>query len=86
MPQSINAERLILVTGATGNQGSAIARHLLQRGNFKVRALVRDPNKPASLALEQAGAELYSKRFNFRSRTHEIKAYQSASSRHRWRF
>ena len=58
MPQSINAERVILVTGATGNQGSAIARHLLQRGNFKVRALVRDPNKPASLALEQAGAEL----------------------------
>lgn len=58
MPQSINAERLILVTGATGNQGSAIARHLLQRGNFKVRALVRDPNKPASLALQQAGAEL----------------------------
>jgi len=58
MPELINAERLILVTGATGNQGSAIARHLLQRGNFKVRALVRDPNKPASLALEQAGAEL----------------------------
>ncbi|MBD1895870.1 NmrA/HSCARG family protein [Coleofasciculus sp. FACHB-129] len=58
MPQSINAERLILVTGSTGNQGSAIARHLLQRGNFKVRALVRDPNKPASLALQQAGAEL----------------------------
>jgi uncharacterized protein YbjT (DUF2867 family) len=58
MPQSINAERLILVTGATGNQGSAIARHLLQRSNFKVRALVRDPNKPAAQALEQAGAEL----------------------------
>ncbi|MBD1864944.1 MULTISPECIES: NmrA/HSCARG family protein [Trichocoleus] len=58
MSQSINTERLILVTGATGNQGSAIARHLLQRGNFKVRALVRDPNKPASLALQQAGAEL----------------------------
>jgi uncharacterized protein YbjT (DUF2867 family) len=58
MTQSISAERLIVVTGATGNQGSAIARHLLQRGNFKVRALVRDPNKPASLALQQAGAEL----------------------------
>ncbi|MBD3884936.1 NmrA/HSCARG family protein [Phormidium tenue FACHB-886] len=58
MTQSINAERLILVTGATGNQGSAIARHLLQRGNFKVRALVRDPNKPAAQALQQAGAEL----------------------------
>lgn len=58
MPQSINAERLILVTGATGNQGSAIARHLLQRGNFKVRALVRDPNKSAAQALQQAGVEL----------------------------
>jgi uncharacterized protein YbjT (DUF2867 family) len=58
MPQSINAERIILVTGATGNQGSAIAHHLLQRSNFKVRALVRDPNKPAAQALEQAGAEL----------------------------
>jgi len=55
---SINAERLILVTGATGNQGNAIAHHLLQRGNFKVRVLVRDPNKPAALALQQAGAEL----------------------------
>ncbi|MBD2034245.1 NmrA/HSCARG family protein [Leptolyngbya sp. FACHB-321] len=58
MTQSSNTERLILVTGATGNQGSAIARHLLQRGNFKVRALVRDSNKPAAQALQQAGAEL----------------------------
>lgn len=55
---STHAERLILVTGATGNQGNAIAHHLLQRGNFKVRALVRDPNKPAAQALKQAGAEL----------------------------
>nr|MBA3924067.1 NmrA family NAD(P)-binding protein [Nostocaceae cyanobacterium] len=58
MTQQTNAERLILVTGATGNQGGAIARHLLQRGNFPVRALVRDENKPAAQALKQAGAEL----------------------------
>lgn len=58
MIQQVNAERLILVTGATGNQGGAVARHLLQRGNFKVRALVRDPNKPTAKALQQAGAEL----------------------------
>jgi uncharacterized protein YbjT (DUF2867 family) len=58
MTQSTTAERSILVTGATGNQGGAIARHLLQRGNFKVRAFVRDPNKPAAQALKQAGAEL----------------------------
>ena len=58
MTQQINAERLILVTGATGNQGGAVARHLLQRRDFRVRAFVRDPNKPAAQALQQAGAEL----------------------------
>lgn len=52
-----NSNQTILVTGATGNQGGAIARHLLQRG-FTVRAFVRDPNKPAAQALKQAGAEL----------------------------
>ncbi len=67
MTQSINAQRLILVTGATGNQGGAIARHLLQRGNFKVRAFVRDPNKPAAQALQQAGAELVIGEFSDRA-------------------
>lgn len=57
MTQQTNA-KTILVTGATGNQGGAVARHLLQRGNFAVRAFVRDPNKPAAQALQQVGAEL----------------------------
>ncbi|MGP3915739.1 NmrA family NAD(P)-binding protein [Nonomuraea sp. 10N515B] len=35
--------RTILVTGATGNQGGAVARELLARG-WSVRALVRDPD------------------------------------------
>lgn len=46
-----SSHHTILVTGATGNQGGAIARHLLQRG-FTVRALVRDQNKPAAQALK----------------------------------
>jgi uncharacterized protein YbjT (DUF2867 family) len=58
MTQQTTAERIILVTGATGNQGGAVARNLLQRGYFKVRAFVRDPNKPSAKALQQAGAEL----------------------------
>ncbi|RCJ39621.1 NmrA family protein [Nostoc minutum NIES-26] len=58
MTQQTTTERIILVTGATGNQGGAVARHLLKRGNFKVRAFVRDPNKPPAQALQQAGAEL----------------------------
>jgi uncharacterized protein YbjT (DUF2867 family) len=35
-----------------------IARHLLRRGKFKVRAMVRDENKPAAQALKRLGAEL----------------------------
>jgi uncharacterized protein YbjT (DUF2867 family) len=52
-----NAEHLILVTGATGNQGGAVARSLLDRG-FRVRALTRDPQKPEAQALTEQGAEV----------------------------
>lgn len=47
----------ILVTGATGTQGGAVARALLERGSA-VRALVRDAAAPAARALEAAGAAL----------------------------
>jgi uncharacterized protein YbjT (DUF2867 family) len=67
MTQQTIAEQIILVTGATGNQGGAVARHLLKRGNFKVRAFVRDPNKPAAQALQQAGAELVAGDFSDRA-------------------
>jgi uncharacterized protein YbjT (DUF2867 family) len=50
-------ELTILVTGGTGRQGGAAARHLLEDG-WRVRALVRDPGKPASLALARAKCEL----------------------------
>ncbi len=49
--------KAILVTGATGQQGGAVARHLLKSG-WKVLALVRDPNKDSAQALAQEGAEL----------------------------
>jgi uncharacterized protein YbjT (DUF2867 family) len=48
----------ILVTGATGHQGGAAARHLLADG-WHVRAFVRDPGKPAARTLAEAGAELF---------------------------
>lgn len=51
------SELCILVTGGTGHQGGAVARHLLKDG-WRVRALVRDPEKPAALALQKAGADL----------------------------
>lgn len=47
----------VLVAGATGNQGGAVARRLLTAGR-QVQALVRDPSKPAAQALATDGAEL----------------------------
>ena len=52
-----NDKRLVLVSGATGNQGGAVARSLLDRG-FRIRALTRDPNKPLAKALAERGAEV----------------------------
>ena len=49
--------RLVLVTGATGQQGRAVARNLLGRG-FGVRALTRDPEKPEAKVLAERGAEV----------------------------
>lgn len=53
----MNTDKLIAVAGATGQQGGATTRHLLERG-FRVRALTRDPNSERSLKLQAAGAEV----------------------------
>lgn len=47
----------VLVTGATGRQGGAVARALLAAG-VPVRALVRDPDAPRAKAVEALGVEL----------------------------
>jgi uncharacterized protein YbjT (DUF2867 family) len=49
--------KIILVTGATGRQGGAAARHLLANG-WRVRAPVRNLDTPAAEALHQDGAEV----------------------------
>lgn len=58
-----NSDRLILVTGATGQQGGAVARELLRRG-YKVRGLTRDPLSDASKALSALGVEMVKGNFN----------------------
>jgi uncharacterized protein YbjT (DUF2867 family) len=47
----------VLVCGATGQQGGALARVLLDKGH-RVRALVRRPDSPEARELERLGAEL----------------------------
>src|SRR5215211_8992041 len=50
-------DKVIAVTGATGQQGGAVARKLLDDG-WKVRALTRDTDKPAAQELASLGAEI----------------------------
>lgn len=52
-----NKGKIILVTGATGNQGGAVAYSLLSSG-WTVRALIRDPSKPAALVLAEKGVQV----------------------------
>jgi uncharacterized protein YbjT (DUF2867 family) len=54
------------VTGATGVQGGALARLLLDRG-LPVRALTRHPSSPAAQALRERGAEIAHADFDDRS-------------------
>jgi uncharacterized protein YbjT (DUF2867 family) len=50
-------DELVLVSGATGNQGGNIARELLDAG-WKVRAMTRKPDSEAARALGKKGAEI----------------------------
>jgi uncharacterized protein YbjT (DUF2867 family) len=50
--------KTILVIGATGAQGGSVARNLLARGRFGVRAFTRKPDSPAAQALRDLGAEV----------------------------
>jgi uncharacterized protein YbjT (DUF2867 family) len=53
----MSTSNIIAVTGATGQQGGAVARHLLKAG-WQVRALTRDITKPAARQLGELGAQV----------------------------
>ena len=50
-------DRLILVAGASGQQGGAVLRHLREK-NFPIRALTRDTTGAKARALMTPGVEL----------------------------
>ncbi len=54
-----NSDRLILVTGATGQQGSAVLRHLREKESA-VRAMTRDANNQKGGSLMHPGVEVVS--------------------------
>ena len=52
-----DADKTILVTGATGRQGGAVIRHLLPQ-RWKLRAFTRNPNGHAAKQLSGQGVEI----------------------------
>jgi len=57
------AQKTVLVTGATGRQGGAVARELLRRG-WHVHALTRHPHGEAAKKLAAEGAEIVKGNFD----------------------
>ena len=53
----MNAEKTVLVTGATGRQGGAVVRNMLGDG-WKLRALTRNPKSVSSQDLMLQGVEV----------------------------
>jgi uncharacterized protein YbjT (DUF2867 family) len=53
----MSTKRSVLVTGATGQQGGAVARALLSRGH-RVKALIRKPDSDSARKLMSEGADL----------------------------
>src|SRR5258705_10713878 len=51
-------KKLIAVIGATGQQGGGVVRALQASGQFKVRALTRNPGEHRNLADEVVEADL----------------------------
>lgn len=60
----LGSERVILVTGATGTQGGAVARELLSRGHI-VHGLTRDPKSEEARALAALGAKMVKGDFDY---------------------
>ncbi|OAL43628.1 NAD(P)-binding protein [Pyrenochaeta sp. DS3sAY3a] len=54
----MSASKLIVVVGATGNQGGSVASVFLKESGWKVRALTRDASSNKSQALKAQGAEV----------------------------
>ena len=49
-------KKTVVVCGSTGNQGGAVAKHVLKLPHWKVVALTRNPSNERAQALKQQGA------------------------------
>lgn len=57
--QAITMSRAVLITGATGKQGGAVVKSLLQaKANFTILAVTRNPSSPAAQKLKDASPNI----------------------------
>ena len=59
--------KILTVFGATGNQGGSVIRTVLAHPQlsktYAIRAVTRDPSKPAGAKLKEQGVEVVAVRF-----------------------
>jgi len=53
------SKTVILITGATGQQGGATIREMQRGGHWRLCALVRDLKAPKAVALAKLGVETF---------------------------
>ena len=60
-PSTMSSSKVVVVFGATGNQGGSVIQTFLNdpklTQQFKLRAITRDPSKPAAKALAAKGVD-----------------------------
>ena len=79
-----NGDKLVLVSGATGQQGGAVARELLSRG-YKVKGLTRNPDSEKAKKLAALGVEMVKGDFDDRASLDEaLKGAWGAFSIQQW--
>lgn len=85
MDYRLKPDKTILVIGATGNQGGAVASELVSKG-WRVRALVRNPEKPEARSLAWSGIEIVKGDLNDRSSVDEaVRGVYGVFSNFTWR-
>jgi uncharacterized protein YbjT (DUF2867 family) len=58
----MSSKKILVVFGATGNQGGSVIKTILDdpamSSQFEIRGITRDPSKPAATALAEKGVTL----------------------------
>jgi NAD(P)-dependent dehydrogenase (short-subunit alcohol dehydrogenase family) len=74
----MEASKIIVVTGATGNQGSSVATTFLGLSRWHVRCLTRDPSSAAATNLAAQGAQVV--KGDFQDKASLIEAFKDANA------